>query len=241
MATDLTPFACSHDGVHLDGLIALPTGDGPFAAVLVMHNALGMGAQVRRVALELAELGYAAIVTEMYGGGSSGTLTQQEAGAAYGALLQKPDHMRARTVAWFDAAAADPRIDPARIAAIGYCFGGQCVLELARSGADVRLVSSFHGILKTHAPAALGAVKAKVLAYCGGADPFAPANDIAALRAEMEAAGADHAITVFDGVEHNFTDPDAAALGMAGIAYDETAHRQSWDGTLAALASHIGN
>jgi dienelactone hydrolase len=240
MAAELRPFSCDHDGSRLNGLIALPEGDGPFAAVLVMHNALGMGAQVKSVALELAGFGYAAIVTDMYGEGAE-NFDKQAAGAAYAALLQKPDHMRARTVAWFDAAAAHPRIDPARIAAIGFCFGGQCVLELARSGADVRLVSSFHGLLKTYAPAVPGAIKGLVLAWCGMKDPYAPAEDIEALHSELENAGAEHKVSVFVDAEHAFTDPDAARLGMPGVAYNADAHRKSWAGTLAALALHIGN
>jgi dienelactone hydrolase len=239
MTVELRPFSCDHDGIRLNGLIALPEGDGPFAAVLVMHNALGMGAQVKSVALELAELGYGAVVTDMYGGGAQ-KFTPQEAGAAYGALLQKPDHMRARTVAWFDAVAAHPKIDPARIAAIGFCFGGQCVLELARSGADVRLVSSFHGLLKTYAPAVPGAIKGQVFAWCGMKDPYAPAEDIEALHEELLSSGTQSNVSVFVDAEHAFTDPDAARLGMAGVAYNADAHQKSWAGTLEALEQALG-
>ncbi len=240
MAAELHPLYCGHDGDTLNGLIAIPEGEGPFPAVLVMHNALGIGPQVKSSALELAALGYAAIVTDMYGGGAE-NLDKQAAGAAYGALLKRPDHMRARTVAWYDAAASHPQIDAARIAAIGYCFGGQCVLELARSGANVRLVSSFHGILKTHARAEPGAIRGVVLAWCGGKDPYAPAEDIEALREELLASGAASNVSVFTDAAHAFTDPDAARLGMPGVAYHEDAHRKSWAGTVEALALHIGN
>lgn len=236
MGSGLLTFMCDHDGVQLDGLIALPDGEGPFAAVLVMHNALGMGPQVRETAVKLSELGYAAIVTDMYGGGAAAGLPLQEAGAAYARLREAPDLLRARAVHWFETVASHSKIDADHVSAIGYCFGGQCVLELARSGAHVRLVSSFHGILTTHAPAERGAVKARVLAWCGGQDPYASAADIEALRRELESAQADHEVIVFGSAQHNFTDPNAHALNMAGIAYDAHAHQKSWEGTVKALA-----
>jgi dienelactone hydrolase len=138
-------------------------------------------------------------------------------------------------VAWFEAVRTRPDVDPARIAAIGYCFGGHCVLELARSGADVRAVCSYHGILTTHAPAQPGAVKAHVAAFCGAKDPYAPMADITALRKELEAAGASWQLGVYGDAEHGFTDPDAARLNRPGIAYDAYAYKASWAATLAIL------
>ncbi len=126
-------------------------------------------------------------------------------------------------------------MDAQRVAAIGYCFGGFCVLELARAGADVKAVVSYHGLLSTSLPAQRGAIKGEVVVYTGAKDPHAPHEHVEALRKELDAAEAHHQITVFSEAFHSFTDPDADALGMPGIAYNALADRVSWAGTLAVL------
>jgi dienelactone hydrolase len=172
----------------------------------------------------------------MYGDGAASSYTDAEAtGAKFEALTREPALLRERARAWLEQARALPGADPARVAAIGYCFGGLCVLELARSGADLRAVISYHGILKTSQPAAHGAIRAEVVAYCGGRDPYAPLADIAGLRDELETAGASYQITTFGTVAHSFTDPRADTSGRPGIAYDAMADRVSWAGTLALL------
>lgn len=227
----LQEISFEHEGALLNGLVALPEGAGPFPAVLVMHTALGLGDQVRQTALRLAKLGYAAIVTDMYGGGAEAA----DAVAAYTFLHDKPELQRARIVAWFDTAAALQEVDSSRIAAIGYCFGGQCVLELARSGADVKAVVSYHGLLTTAHPAQPGAIKGLVSVWTGAKDPYAPSEDVDALRQELEAAGARWQVTVFSDAEHGFTDPHAGTMGRPGISYNALADRTSWAGTLALL------
>jgi dienelactone hydrolase len=231
---DLAPFPLIHGDTELTALVARPAGPGPFPAVLVMHSALGIHHQVQDTARRLAALGYLAVATDMYGpsayaGGAEGP------GLAYAAFAENPELLRARSVAWFEAVRTRPDVDAGRIAAIGYCFGGHCVLELARSGAEVRAVCSYHGILTTHAPAQPGAVKAHVAAFCGAKDPYAPMADITALRKEMEAAGASWQLGVYGDAEHGFTDPDAARLNRPGIAYDAHADKASWAATLAIL------
>jgi len=149
-------------------------------------------------------------------------------------MLDNPQLLRARIVEWFEHVAGRPDVDPDRIAAIGYCFGGKCVLELARSGADLQVVVSYHGLLMTHAPAQTGAVNALVVAYCAGKDPYAPPADFEAFGMEMADAGASHQITLFSDAEHSFTDPDHHGV-QPGIAYDPLSHRVSWAGTLALL------
>src|SRR6185295_6442215 len=114
----------------------------------------------------LAAQGYAALATDMYGGGVFFE-NARAGGDLMLALHREPERLRARVLAGFETLARLPQVDAGRIGAIGFCFGGQCVLELARSGADVRAVVSFHGLLTTHAPAAKGAVKARVLAITG--------------------------------------------------------------------------
>lgn len=232
--TELTAVELEHAGARLVGQAARPVGAGPFPAVLVMHNALGLGDHVRKVARQLAELGYLAVATDMYGGGAP-TGDPQVSGAAYEAVTTNPALLRERVVAWFERVASLSDVAPGKVAAIGYCFGGTCVLELARSGAPVRAVVSYHGILKTQNPAKPGAISGEVAAYCGGQDPYAPLADIEALRAELAAAGARHTITTFGEAAHGFTDPAADAMGREGIAYHELSARLSWAGTVELL------
>jgi dienelactone hydrolase len=124
-----------------------------------------------------------------------------------------------------------PRVDPERIAAIGYCFGGGVVLHMARQGTDLRGVVSFHGSLATDSPARPGAVKARVLVFNGEADSMVPAEQVAAFREEMTKAGASYRYVGYPGVKHSFTNPaadDYAARFNLPVAYDRKADRDSW-------------
>jgi dienelactone hydrolase len=227
-----------HEGAVLNGEL-FGGESGPRPGVLVMHNALGLGAQVRDAAAKLADQGYAALATDMFGAELSSD--PAKAGAYFAALQAQPERLRARLTAWHDKLAGLAQVDAARTAAIGYCFGGQCVLELARSGAPVKAVVSFHGLLATRLPAAPGAIKGEVAAWCGGQDPFVPSDHVEAFRAEMAAAQASSQITVFSNAAHGFSDPDAAALGRPGVAHDPLAERISWAGTLALLESVLAS
>ncbi len=232
---------CEHDGTTLEGLVARPAGSGPFPTVMVMHSANGLRHQVRGKIETLAALGYLAIATDMYGPEAQNG-PQEAAHEAYTYFLDDGMHnVRGRSLAWFDAVRAHRDVDPARLAAIGFCFGGHCVLELARAGADLQLVVSYHGTLKTHARAEAGVPRCEVVAYCGAHDPFAPIEDIDTLRQELGDAGARYQITIFGEAAHSFTDPDAARMGMEGIRYDAMADRMSWAGTLTLLEHHLGN
>jgi dienelactone hydrolase len=234
----LEKLVTTHAGTELWGEIATPAGTGPdstvLPAVLVFSSAYGLGDQARRSAQALADRGYVAVATDMYGKGAFFP-NPSDAGADFTTLMSSPALMRARVVHWFDHVAALPQVDATRIAAIGYCFGGRCVLELARSGANVRAVSSFHGILTTAAPAELGAITGEVAVWAGGQDPYAPVETITALAAELSAANARHQITIFDYAAHSFTDPDAGKHGAPGIEYNALADRVSWAGTVALL------
>jgi dienelactone hydrolase len=230
---ELQPIICEHDGDMLKGKLAIPAGEGPFPAVLVMHSALGLRHIVGDVAARLAGLGYLAVATDMYGEAAD-ISAPEKAGEHYMALLQAPERLRARTAAWYDLVAARADVDAGRIAAIGYCFGGKCVMELARSGRDVKAAVSYHGLLTTHASAKPGDIKGHVAAYCGADDPFGPHEETDAFRLEMIAAGARWQITEFGQVAHGFTDP-AAEGGMPGIQYDALADKASWAGTLTLL------
>jgi len=233
--SDFATIHCEHDGTALEGLVARPAGEGPFPTVMVMHSANGQRHQVKGTIEKLAALGYLAIATDMYGPEVQNGAPEASHQAYMYFIDDGMKHVRSRSLAWFEAVRAHPDVDPARIAAIGYCFGGHCVLELARAGADLQAVVSYHGTLKTHARAAPGAVKAEVVAYCGAHDPFATVAEIDDLRGELTEARARYQITVFGEAAHSFTDPDAGKMGMDGIRYNAMAHRMSWAGTETVL------
>lgn len=222
----LEPFDYAHDGLKLSGRIARPDGPGPHPAVLVMHSALGPDTLMGQRALDLAQLGFIALATDVYGLGAAGPdldympLFQQ--------FQEQPDLLRGRILAGYDVLRALPEVDAGRISAIGYCFGGQCVLELARSGAGVRSVVSFHGLLRTARPATPGMVKAQMLVITGAKDLFVPADDVRRFQEEMTAAEADWQVTTYGQGYHSFTVPDVAELNIAGAAYDPLLDRLSW-------------
>lgn len=230
---------CTHEGTNLEGFIARPVGAEARPAVLMFPGATGPGPSFHAAAREVAERGYCAIGIDMYGRDAD-LSSPQAAGAFFAELMARPQAIRERAVAWFEAVRALPGVDADRVAAIGYCFGGKCVLELARSGAAVRCVSSFHGLLTTHAPAQPGVVTARVAFWSGGRDPYAPLADFDGLRAELEAADVDYHATLFSKARHSFTDPDHDGIAE-GIAYDLTAHRIAWDGTMALLRTSLGS
>jgi dienelactone hydrolase len=234
----LQVMTVEHDGVELQGELAVPAAQGPRPAVMVMHTGLGLGDMMRDRARRLSDLGFVAVATDMFGAGRSHA-DPQAAGTLMTELLSEPNRLRARAVAWFERIKARPEVDSERVAAIGFCFGGLCVLELARSGVDVKAVVSFHGLLTTSRPAKPGAIRGQVAIYTGAKDPYAPAEHVEGLRQEMTASGARFQITVFNDACHGFTDPDAGSLGREGIAYDRLADRVSWAGTVALLEASL--
>jgi dienelactone hydrolase len=222
-----------HDGTALSGVVATPVQGGQAPGVLVFPTAFGLGEKMKAVARRLADRGFAAVAVDMFGGAAY-TEDQKELEAIIPALWGT-ELARARSAAWLTALKARPEVDASRTAAIGYCFGGQCVLELARSGADLKAVASFHGILSTSWPAQGGELKAHVAVYTGANDPHAPAEDVARLRDELIAAGAKWQITEFGNTYHAFTEP-AANSPEHGRAYDVLADRVSW----ASVAELLG-
>jgi dienelactone hydrolase len=232
------PVTCDHDGARLHGRIAHSQKEGRGGTVMMFPGATGASESFDTAMRELAEAGYTVVHANMYDEevDMSSHLT---AGQGFAALMAEPARLRSRAMAWFERVRRLDGVDPDRIAAIGYCFGGRCVLELARGGADLRAVTSFHGLLTTHAPARSGAVRARVAIWTGGDDPYAPVHDAQAIQAEFDAAGADYQFTLFARARHAFMDPDHDGLAP-GIAYDRTAHRIAWSATRALLAETIG-
>jgi dienelactone hydrolase len=231
---------CRHGDTLLEGQVEIPTGVGPFPAVLVVHSGLGIDGHIMITARRLAEAGYLAVAVDMYGVDAD-TSTPSIAGANSKLLIENPELLRERMVTWFGAIAARDDVASQRVAAIGYCLGGLSVLELARSGADVQAVVCYHGVLTTHAPAQPGIIKGAVAVYSGDLDPWVPLADIDILRRELRAAEVCHQITTFGGVKHGFSDPDASRLGSPDLAYDALADKISWAGMLALFEQTISD
>jgi dienelactone hydrolase len=216
------------DGTVMRGFLAYDDGlKGKRPGVLVVHEWWGLNDFARERAAKLAGLGYVALAADMYGGGAA-TRDREEAGKLAGALLSKPDLLRARAQAALKVLAADPRVDPKRLAAIGFCFGGTTVLELAYSGADLAGVVSFHGGLPRLQPDDLKRIKAAILVLHGADDPHVAPADIAAFEQGMRQAGVDWQMVFFGGAVHSFTNPAAGHNRAAGAAYDARAARRSW-------------
>ena len=177
---------------------------------------------------KLAELGYVAFAADIYGKGVHAASPQQ-AGALAGKFKNDQKLMRDRVNAALDVLRGSPLCDPKRVAAIGYCFGGTCVLELARSGADVAGVVSFHGGLSTANPADAKNIRGKVLVLHGADDPHVTPKEVEAFEEEMRNAGVDWQFVAYGGAVHAFTDPSAGNDNSKGAAYNAAADRRSWD------------
>ena len=195
--------------------------------ILVMPEAFGLGANAKRRAEMLAALGYVALAGDPYGDGFE-TADLGEAIKIATPLMTDPAKFRARGRAGLDKLASLPQVDSSRLAVIGYCMGGTFSLELARDGAPVRGVVSFHGNLATQKPAEAGKVKGKVLVCHGAEDPFVPQEVVNSFEKEMTAAGVDWQLIAYGGVVHSFTNPNAASVGNPGIAYNQAADERSW-------------
>jgi dienelactone hydrolase len=176
----------------------------------------------------LAQLGYVAFCADIYGKGVRPQNTA-EAGAQAGKYKNDRQLLRARVNVGLDALRQQPLVDPKRLAAIGYCFGGTTVLELARSGADVAGVVSFHGGLDAPDPADGKNIKCKVLVCHGADDPFSSPQDIAAFENEMRKGGVDWQLIKYGGAVHSFTQPMAGNDNSKGAAYNEKADKRSWE------------
>ncbi len=214
--------------LNLHGLVAYDESiAGKRPGVVIMPDAFGIAPFVRERAERLAKLGYVGFGADPYGNGCLAKDLPE--GIKYAmALVRDPVVVRRRVRAALDKLASLPQVDASRLAIMGYCMGGTCSLEIARDGAAVRGVVSFHGGLATKQPAAAGQVKAKVLVLNGADDPFVPAEQIAAFNDEMTKAGVDWQFINYGGTVHSFTNPDAASIGAPGIAYNKSTDERSW-------------
>jgi dienelactone hydrolase len=219
------------DGTTFKGYIARPSGSGAErGGVLVVHEWWGHDDYVRRRADMLAELGYVALAVDMYGDGKVAD-HPEDAGKFAGEVRKNLDYGEQRFRAAFDLLSSQSDVAAGRIGAIGYCFGGGLVLEMARRGLPLAGVASFHGSLGGLSPVKSGAVKGRVLVLNGADDPFIKAEQIAAFKKDMDAAGANYRFINYPGAVHSFTNPDATENGKKfnlPLAYNAEVDAKSW-------------
>ena len=218
----------AHGDVALRGFVAYDDAhEGKRPGVLLVHARRGHGENVRAKAKEIAKLGYVAFALDMYGKGVYAK-DRQEAAKLAGGFYANRELLRARATAGLEQLKSHPRADATRLGAIGFCFGGTVVLELARHGADLDAVVSFHGGLKFADAPAEGEVKARVLVCHGADDPHVPPEQVVKFWKEMAAARARYEILILSGAVHAFTDPDAGDDPSTGAAYHAEAARMAW-------------
>jgi len=213
----------------LEGLSVYDTAtQGKRPGVLVVHQWKGLSGYEKKRAEMLARLGYNVFAVDIYGKGIR-PQTFQAAAAEAGKYKNDRALLRARVRAGLDVLMNHELTDPRRVAAIGYCFGGTSVLELARSGAEIAGVVSFHGGLSNSNPGDARNIKAKVLALHGADDPNVPPKEVAAFEEEMREGGVDWQLVAYGGAVHSFTDWNAGNDNSKGAAYNEHADRRSWE------------
>jgi dienelactone hydrolase len=217
-----------------------PDRSGPRPGILVFPEAFGLGDHARDRARRLAERGYVTLACDLHGD-SRLIEDMGEVTALLGALGSAPQRIRDRAQGGLDALLARPEVDPARIAAIGYCFGGTMALELARGGHPVAATVGFHSGLATAAPDDAKNIQGKVLVCIGADDPMIGADRRNAFEEEMRAGGVDWQMNVYGKAVHSFTNPEADSRGQPHFArYDATADARSWREMLALFEELFG-
>jgi len=199
---------------------------GARPGVLVCHEGPGLDDHAKGRAERLAALGYPAFALDYHGEGKP--LAREEMMGRLGQLMGDPERIRELARAGLAVLLAQDEVDKARVAAIGYCFGGTMALELARSGADLTMVVGFHAGLGTQRPAGPGGIKAGILVCIGADDPLVPAEQRTAFEEEMRAAQVDWRMNLYGGAVHSFTNPNADMSGIPGVAHHQPTDERSW-------------
>lgn len=223
----------------LEGYLAYDDALGKIPGIVIVHDWTGVGPYVKERAEQIAALGYAGFAIDIYGKGVR-PKDATESSATAGIYRADRNLMRARAQAGLEELKKRPFVDQSRLAAMGYCFGGGVALELARSGADLVGVVTFHGSLDTPHPADAKNIKAKVLVCHGADDPFVNQEQVIAFQNEMSAAKVDWQMNLYGNAVHSFTIPDAGSDNSKGAAYNKEADTRSWQAMSAFFAEVFG-
>ena len=220
-------IAYGADGVTMVGRLSLPPGSEPRPAVLIAHEGNGLDDFQKDRTERFAELGYVAFSLDYHGGGKP-LVERAEINERLTQLIENPQRAVAIATAGLNTLLAQPRVDRSRVAAIGYCYGGTLMLELARSGADLKAVIGFHPGLPSGQATHSTRIRGRVLVCVGSEDPLISIQDRLAFETDMRAAGVDWAMNIYGGAKHSFTNPHADLAGLAALEYHEPSERRSW-------------
>jgi dienelactone hydrolase len=215
------------EGSTMIGRLALPLGEGTRPAILVAHEGNGLDDYQKSRTERFSDLGYVAFSLDYHGGGAP-LQDRAHINARLTRLMEHPDQARATATAGFEVLLAQPRADPSRVAAVGYCFGGTLMLELARSGADLKAVIGLHPGLTTKRPQDSSNIVGAVLVCVGADDPLIPVEQRLAFETEMRAAGVDWRMNLYGGAKHSFTHPRADLAAVSGLEYHQPSDQRSW-------------
>lgn len=222
-----TPLRYSADGRTFCGQLACPDVQGKVPGILIFPEAPGVGPHVIRRAAALAQMNYVALAADVHGDGMLfDDPTTMRAGIDL--LKSQPERLHQRLQASLQALAQVPQVDPERMVVIGYCFGGWCALELARTGAPLLGVGVFHGALTPTQENTASRIQGKVLVCSGASDPLVPTEQISTFTEEASAAGIDWQVHLYGGTGHGFTSPEAGSNPRPGFGYSASADRRSW-------------
>lgn len=229
------------DGQRLVGYFAAPSSQTPHAGIIVAPEWWGRNEYTEQRARELAEHGYAALAIDMYGDKNVTTDAKQ----AYEWMMQTfadADTIVNRAQAGLDTLATQPEVNADQLAAIGFCYGGKVVLDLARSGAPLKAVATFHATLAPKAPAVEGQIQGEILVLHGELDSMVTLDDVASFREEMHAAKVDHEVIIFEDAKHGFSNPladERAKANGVDLGYNPEAERQGLDAMYDLLERNL--
>ena len=233
-----TPVGLRFGDEELEGVLVSRRDSARRPGVILFPTVMGVSDLELGFARQLVHLGYTGFVADLFGKKFRGAPREVMSGELK-RLRGDRASLRERLLAVLESARGQEAVEPERIVAIGYCFGGQCSLDLARSGADIAGVASFHGLLD---PPGLPPqpIKAKVLVFHGWDDPMAPPDAVVALGHELTEAGADWQIHAYGHTSHGFTNPAASKAGITGVEYNELAAERSWTSLISFLEELFG-
>ncbi|RPE47336.1 dienelactone hydrolase [Acinetobacter sp. BIGb0102] len=229
------------DGQRLIGYFATPVTDQPVAGVIVAPEWWGRNEYTEQRARELAEHGFAALAIDMYGDKKVTTAVPQ-ASTWMNQTFEQPETIVDRAQAGLSTLAAQPEVNTEKLAAIGFCYGGKVVLDLARSGAQIEAVATFHAVLSPKSPAEKGKIKAEILVLHGELDSMVTLDDVASFRQEMHDAEVDHDVIIFEDAKHGFSNPladERAKANNVDLGYNAEAERQGLEAMYELLDKHL--